>query len=153
VTRPILQPPPGEVAHARAQLIACGAPLVEVHSLRRDIGRTWTGREKFVFSPVPAGRGWLLGDLIWTYSIRPRDGGGERTEPVLTLLSELPPEYGQHGGLARVRADRDHGGFLTLGGWATINSWEEAKARIAYIVTGASAPGPNAGRTSRQWRG
>ena len=136
MSRPILQPPAAEVAAARERLSAAGVPLVEMHTLVRQTRTTWLGREKAILVPVPAGRGWLLGELIWTYAIRPRDGGGERTEPVLTILSESAPEYSQHRGLARARSDRSNGGYLSLGGWATLNSWQEALAHIDDLVTG-----------------
>ena len=135
LSRPILQPPPRDVESARQRLLAASAPLVEVHSLVRVAKRSRLGFRRIVHEPQPAGRAWLLGEVRWTYAVRPREGGGERTELVLTALSEVAPEYSQHRGFSRVRADRANGGYLTLGGWATLCDWGEVMSRIDDLTT------------------
>jgi hypothetical protein len=82
----------------------------------------------------------LLGDIRWRYLLRKRDGGGEVTNQVLGFFAETEDPHGQHRGLIRVRVDREHGGYLALRGWATVQDWASAAAQVRHLVATPDEP-------------
>jgi hypothetical protein len=139
---------------ASGDLLAAGVPLVDVHSLTRREKPTLFGGSKLVVEVAPAGRGWLLGEILWTYSLRRRSGGGEVTEQVLTVLSESGSGYDPRRGLIRVRADGDRGDYLALGGWAAVQDWAAAAARVRALAAredSAERPATGSIRRSPWW--
>jgi len=130
---------------ARADLRAAGVPLVELHRLTRRLKPRLLRGGKFAFEVVPAGRGWVLGDILWSYLLRKREGGGEVTTEVLSCFAESEDPHDQYRGLMRVRLDRDHGGYLVLRGWATVQDWATAATRVRNLV--ATTEGPDAAAT------
>jgi hypothetical protein len=136
---------------ARKDLLAAGVPLVDMHSLTRRERRTPFGGRKFVSDVVWVGRGWLLGDILWTANAGRPFGGDDVTEPVLTVLSESGNRYGPYRGLVRVRPDGDHGDFLALGGWAMVEDWATAATRVRTLA--ASKGGAQRSvKPSPRWR-
>jgi hypothetical protein len=125
---------------ARADLLAAGVPLVELHRLTRRLKPRLLRGGKFVFEVVPAGRGWVLGDMLWTYLLRKREGGGEVTRPVLSCFAESEDPHDQYRGLMRVRNDLDHGGYLVIRGWATVQDWAAAAALVRNLVSKTDGP-------------
>jgi hypothetical protein len=125
---------------ARADLVAGGVPLIELHRLTRRQKPGLLGGSKFVYEAAPAGRGWALGNVLWTFLLRERAGGGEVSKQVLSCLAESADPHDQHRGLIRVRADHDHGGYLALGGWATVQDWTAAAAHVRNLVAKPDRP-------------
>jgi len=85
-------------AHNTIDLRAAGVPLVELHSLTRWLKPRLLGGNKFAFEVVPRGRGWVLGDILWSYMLRKREGGGEVTKEVLSFFAESEDPHDQVAG-------------------------------------------------------
>jgi hypothetical protein len=43
--------------------------------------------------------------------------------------------------LMRVRNDPDHGGYLVIRGWATVQDWAAAAAQVRNLVSKTDGPG------------
>jgi uncharacterized protein YfiM (DUF2279 family) len=122
-------------SQAPKDLRAAGLPLVEFHNLNRREKTTFFGGKKFVYDVIPAGRGWLIGDILWSFNEGRRVLGADVSQEVLTVLMESGNRYGLHRGLIRVRPDADHGGYLALGGCAEVLGWTKAACAIRTITT------------------
>lgn len=128
---------------ARAELRKANVPTAEVHVVHTNWQTKRFGGGRFVDVVTPAGRGWIIGKMTWNYNSPGNYGGTDHTGPVLTMLLDAEPSSDTHsdGGLVRVSADRDRGGFTMSTSYGSIRGgWSDAMAAIQTLIESSTDP-------------
>jgi hypothetical protein len=113
--------------NAKAELRAAQVPTEELHRIGRYQRPRRIGRSKVVNVVLPEGRGWVIGEMIWSL-------GEERVpRPYLTMLLDDDGPFGQP---YMVEHDHEHGGFIKRSsGNMPTNGWRDAAAAIRSLIS------------------